>query len=150
MKSISGIFLALTLLISCSVNPEPLNYGKDACYTCKMTLVDKKFGAEIVTFKGKIYKFDDLNCMISFYNTGDVPAENIANSLVIDFANPETLIDAKTAVYVQSEEIRTPMVSQVAAFSSVDLMEPVNKQWRGKVLTWNELVSLLNRNNSSE
>lgn len=150
MKSIPGILLALSLLFSCSVSPEPLNYGKDSCYTCKMTLIDKKFGAEIVTLKGKVYKFDDLNCMISFYNTGDVPEENIAKRLVIDFSDPEKLINAETAIYVQSEEIKTPMVSQVAAFSSKDLMEPFNKEWRGKVMTWNELVSLFNRNDSSK
>ena len=40
---------------------------KTPAYTCKMTLVDKKFGAEVVTKKGKVYKFDDLNCMIKFY-----------------------------------------------------------------------------------
>lgn len=112
--------------------------------------MDKKFGAEIVTLKGKVYKFDDLNCMISFYNTGYVPEENIAKSLVIDFANPEKLIDVQTAAYVQSDKIKTPMVSQVAAFSSMDLMEPFNKEWSGKVMNWNELVSLLNGNDSSK
>lgn len=150
MRSIPGIFLLLSLLFSCSVSPEPLNYGKDSCYTCKMTLVDKKFGAEVVTMKGKIYKFDDLNCMISFYNSGDVSEENIAESLVIDFAHPEKLIDAQTAVYVQSSEIKTPMVSQVAAFSSMEIMEPFNKEWQGKIMDWNELVSMLNGNDSSK
>lgn len=150
MKSIPGILLALSLLFSCSVSPEPLNYGKDSCYTCKMTLIDKKFGAEVVTLKGKVYKFDDLNCLISFHNTGIVPEENISKSLVIDFANSEKLIDAETAVYVQSDQIKTPMVSQIAAFSSMEFLEPLNKEWRGKVMNWNELVSRLNENDSSK
>jgi copper chaperone NosL len=50
MKMIS-IILITVLFLSCSNDPQPLQYGKDACYACKMTLVDKKFGAEIVTKK---------------------------------------------------------------------------------------------------
>ncbi|MCX8489678.1 MAG: hypothetical protein ORN54_01270 [Cyclobacteriaceae bacterium] len=42
----------LLLFISCSTEPEPLVYGTDICHFCKMTLMDKKFGAELVTKKG--------------------------------------------------------------------------------------------------
>ncbi len=150
MKAISGFLLVIGLLFSCSVNPEPLAYGKDGCFTCKMTLIDTKFGAEVVTIKGKIYKFDDLNCMIDFYNTDNVLEENIAKSLVIDFSNPEKLIDGQTALYVHSDKIKSPMVSQIAAFSNRESLELFNKEWGGKVMNWNELVSLLNRNDSSK
>ena len=66
MKMIS-LILALALFLSCNTEPVPLRYGKDACHLCKMTLMDKKFGGELVTGKGKVYKFDDVNCMINFY-----------------------------------------------------------------------------------
>jgi copper chaperone NosL len=88
-----------------------LQYGKDACYACKMTLVDKKFGAEIVTKKWKVYKFDDLNCLVNFYNSGYEPDENIAHLLVIDFTQPEKLIDTKQTFFVKSDKLRTPMAS---------------------------------------
>ncbi|HEY3387683.1 MAG TPA: hypothetical protein VGK46_14315, partial [Saprospiraceae bacterium] len=68
MKMIS-IMLSAAMIIACSQDPEPLRYGKDTCYTCKMTLMDKKFGAELVTAKGKVYKFDDVNCMVNFINS---------------------------------------------------------------------------------
>lgn len=108
--------------------------------------MDKKFGAEIVTMKGKVYKFDDLNCMISFYNARVEPVENLSQTLVIDFANPEKLIDAHSAVYVQSDKIKSPMVSQAAAFSSKEHLNTFNKEWQGKVMNWNELMSMLNKN----
>lgn len=129
------------LLFSCAVDPEALHYGHDACYACKMTLMDKKFGAEIVTKKGKVYKFDDINCMINFHNSGAEPEENMAYRLVVDFANPEKLIDAQQAFYIKSNQIKTPMASQVASFELKEQAEGNNKQWRGIWLSWGEVVT---------
>ena len=68
MKPISitlyGLFFLL--LTSCSTKPEPFAYGKDNCHTCKMGIMDPKFGTELITTKGKIYKFDDVSCMQYF------------------------------------------------------------------------------------
>ena len=47
-------FLGLMSFTSCSAGPEPIRYGQDNCHHCKMTLTDKRFGAEIVTQKGKV------------------------------------------------------------------------------------------------
>ncbi|HEY3430396.1 MAG TPA: nitrous oxide reductase accessory protein NosL [Cyclobacteriaceae bacterium] len=133
--------ILLFLFISCSSDPQALQYGKDVCHTCKMTLMDKKFGSEIVTKKGKVYKFDDLNCMINFYNSGYEEIENIEHRLVIDFANPEKLIDTQHAFFVKTDQIRTPMASEVAAFSSEDDYKKFNKKWKGVLLSWGELVT---------
>jgi len=54
MKVLFIIFL-LGLTYGCTVEPEPLVYGADICHTCKMTLMDPKFGAEIITKNGKPY-----------------------------------------------------------------------------------------------
>jgi len=59
---------SIFLLLSCSTGSQPINYGKDNCDFCKMTIMDQKFGTEIVTKKGKIYKFDSDECMRNFYN----------------------------------------------------------------------------------
>ena len=136
------VTLMITFLFwSCSVKPEPLVYGKDFCYTCKMTLMDNKFGAEVVTTKGKVYKFDDMNCMINFVNSGYIEEQDIAYRLAIDFANPEKLIDAKDAHYVKSGTIRSPMASEIAAFSKKEDLDKMNKEWKGILLSWGELVT---------
>src|SRR5690606_41654244 len=74
-KSMKGLFYCLCFVVwmalqACSVGPEPLRYGEDACHSCRMTLMDKKFGAEVVSVKGKVFKFDDMNCMVNFLNSG--------------------------------------------------------------------------------
>jgi copper chaperone NosL len=127
------------LLVSCTAEPEPLRYGKDACYTCKMTLMDNKFGAEIVTAKGKIYKFDDVNCMLSFYNSEEVVPADMKSTLIVDFSQPGKLIDASNALYVKSEGIKSPMASNVAAFEFNTDLERVNVGWNGILMSWDEL-----------
>lgn len=134
-------FILTISFLSCSVKPEPLNIGKDSCYTCKMTFVDKQFGAEIVTKKGKVYKFDDFNCMINFTNAEHEPEENIEYRLVVDFAHPEKLIDAKQAFYSKSNQIKSPMSSHIAAFEKKEDIDSYNKEWNGIMLTWGELVT---------
>jgi copper chaperone NosL len=132
------LILCLTMA-SCKIEPEPLRFGKDGCHTCKMTLMDNKFGGEILTTKGKIYKFDDVNCMLSFYNSGDVSVDEMKEVLIVDFATPERLIDARKALYVKSESIKSPMASNIAAFESDKNLQEINKRWNGTILGWNEL-----------
>lgn len=134
------MLLSLVLVQACSVEPVPLVYGKDMCHTCKMTLVDTKFGAEILTKKGKVYTFDDMNCLLSFYTSDYEERSNIQQVLVIDFTTPGKLIDANTAHFVRAEAIRSPMASGVAGFSTVEGLATHNAEWNGELLTWDEVV----------
>ena len=141
-KKNANMVMALVLALSlfaCKVEPEPLNYTKDGCHACKMTLMDTKFGAEIVTKKGKIYKFDDVNCMLNFYNSGDVHPEDMQQILIVDFSKPGKLIDAKNAWYVKSESVKSPMASNVAAFESEDDVKKRNASWKGIQMSWGEV-----------
>ena len=140
MKLIPFIFI-LFLFAHCKVEPEALSYGKDGCYSCKMTLMDNKFGGEFVTQKGKIYKFDDVNCMINFLNSGEISERDIAFRLVINFNNPGNFIEAGDAFYLRSEKIKSPMASKIAAFSSKPEMDSIKNKVKGIYLTWGELVT---------
>jgi copper chaperone NosL len=135
----TAVFWAMFFMLSCSSSPEPIQFGKDGCYSCKMTLVDKRFGAEIVTKKGKTYKFDDVSCMIDFMRTGEVPSSEIKHELLIDYAQPEKLIDAATATLVHSDNIRSPMNGNIAAFSTKESADKHNGQWKGEVTSWSAL-----------
>jgi copper chaperone NosL len=135
------IVLLVVALFSCSAEPEVLHFGKDACHACKMTLMDNKFGAELVTKKGKVYKFDDVNCMLSFFHSGVEAEENIAYKLVIDFSHPEKLIDASNAYFLKSDEIKSPMGSHVAAFEKKEDLEIVKNDLKVIYLVWGELVT---------
>jgi copper chaperone NosL len=133
------ILMSSVLMLGCIAKPEPLAFGRDACYTCKMTLVDTKFGAELVTKKGKVYKFDDLNCMLNFYHSGYEEVSDFKFVQVIDFSQPEKLIDAQHAWYLKSEDLRTPMASEVAAFELEEATQPFKKEWNGVLMSWGEI-----------
>lgn len=141
MKLITICILSVTLLISCSTNPEPLRYGTDVCHVCKMTLMDRKFGAEMVTHKGKVFKFDDTNCFVNFINTSEISNEGAAHLLIVDFTQPEKLIPAKEAFYIKSEKIKSPMASKIAAFERKSDMDSLNNEWKGILLSWGELIT---------
>ena len=59
----------LVLLVACGHSgPETININKDDCDNCKMSISDKRFACELVTEKGRAYKFDDVTCMMSYKN----------------------------------------------------------------------------------
>ena len=137
MKPYIIYLIPLMLLFACQVEPEPIAFGKDACEHCRMLIMDPKFGAEIVTEKGRIYKFDDVNCKRNFIAVNGLSEENIKYNLVIDFSEPQTLINADRAFYVRSEEIKSPMGSQIAAFNSAEAAQQMLSRWNGgKILDY--------------
>ena len=129
------------LVAACKVEPEAIRYGTDNCHSCKMTLMDKRFGAEVVTTKGKIYKFDDVNCLMDFLDSGEVGVRDVKYTLVTDFSQPAKLIDATIAFYLKSPEIKSPMASQVAAFETEESHTHHKKELNGIYLTWGELTA---------
>src|SRR5580765_8410983 len=139
--SLFVLIISGSLFSSCSTEPEPLAYGKDVCHFCKMTLMDKKFGAELVTKRGKVYKFDDLKCLIDFYSSGDEPTGDFTRKLVVDYVNPGKLIEATDAFYLKSAEVRSPMNGQIAAFEMKPSMDSLKKEWKGIYLVWGEVIT---------
>ncbi|SEG50009.1 nitrous oxide reductase accessory protein NosL [Algoriphagus boritolerans] len=131
----------LILLASCSADPKPIVYGEDGCHHCKMTLMDPKFGAELVTEKGKVFIFDDLNCMLQYMDSDDGKSQMYRHILVTDYLNPGVLLDANLAFYLKSEEFKTPMASNIVAFPDYDLLKEYKNKSGGVYLAWGELTT---------
>jgi copper chaperone NosL len=140
-RRLGSIAAIMLVLAGCSTKPESIAFGKDHCHFCKMTIVDEKFGAELVTRKGKVYKFDDVKCLLDYYNTAEEPQGSFVHKLVVDFAGQGALIDVNTAHFLASPEIRSPMNGQVAAFHSPEAMDEAKKQWSANHLSWDDLTS---------
>lgn len=137
MKYLISLSLVF-LLLSCNTEPVPIEFGKDMCYTCKMTMMDNRFGAEIVTKKGKVYKFDDVNCMLGFYHSDFEEQSNAKHILVVDFTKPGEFIDATNAWYLKSDSVRSPMSSGIAAFANDEEYSPLKKKWKAILMSWGE------------
>ena len=104
------------LLIGCNPKAEKINLGKDQCAECKMTIADPKFGAEIVTKKGKVYKFDDTHCIAVFLERRGVELSSIHQTLFVQYDAPGEFIDVGSAEFVVSSQFKSPMGGNAAAF----------------------------------
>jgi copper chaperone NosL len=131
----------LIFLASCSADPRPIVYGQDGCHHCKMTLMDSKFGAELVTEKGKVFIFDDVNCMLQYMDSEDGKGQQYKHILVTDYLNPGVLLDANFAFFLKSEEFQTPMASNVVAFPDYELLKEYKNKSGGVYLAWGELTT---------
>mgnify|MGYP001030299270 CR=1 FL=1 len=128
----------LLVLTSCQVGPQAIDYGNDGCHFCKMTIVDKVHAAEIVTQKGKVYKFDASECMINFKKEFD--ASEIKLYLTNIYTEPETLVDATQAMFLISKNVPSPMGAFLTAFKTKEDAKKVQTQKEGTLYTWNELL----------
>lgn len=133
------LIIASLLLVGCQVGPQPIEYGVDGCHFCKMTIVDKVHAAEVVTKKGKIYKFDATECMINFRKEFDT--SQIKLYLSNDYLEPESLIDATQATFLISENVPSPMGAFLSAFSSKEAAAEVKANKGGTLYTWDELIA---------
>jgi copper chaperone NosL len=138
-NSITVVAIALLLMQSCSSGPQPIRFGEDACEFCKMTITDKKFGAEIETQKGKIYKFDDIHCLTSFLKSGTLDTQQVKNIYMVDFASAGNLVLSSQCFLLQSENIQAPMGSHIAAFANEDSLRSFQLQLNGKQVSWHEV-----------
>lgn len=141
MKRNLTILGLLVFLASCSADPRPIAYGEDACHHCKMKLMDQKFGAELVTEKGKVFIFDDVNCMLQYMDSEEGKRQTYKHILVTDYLNPGVLLDANFAFYLKSEEFKTPMASNIVAFPDYDLLKEYKNKSGGVYLAWGELTT---------
>jgi len=134
-------FLAAAVcLAGCKRQFDPINYGHEACSHCRMTIMDKRFAAEIITSKGKAFKFDDFGCLLKY-----VKDENFndpgALIFVADFNHPGgAFLNARTAVFVHDDGLASPMNGNFAATASQVVADKLTAGRHRNVLTWINLT----------
>jgi copper chaperone NosL len=134
------LVIFILLSVSCTSGPEPIIIGKDICSSCKMIFSDIRFGGEIVTKKGKVYKFDDVNCMLNFLDNEINKKENPKDLLVLDYTGNNKLIGVYKSYFLVDKNIRSPMNSGIAAFESKEQANSLLTNFSGSLFQWNELI----------
>lgn len=123
------------------LSPPQLLYGQVECEFCKMIVSEERFAAAaaIVGEEGRVQKpaFDDVGCLLKFLR--DHPPPGGAVLYVHDVASCRWL-DASKAVFIQSDSLRTPMASNLAACESRAAAEALLAQYPGAIVELRELA----------
>ena len=133
------ILLIALIFTSCGIGVKPIEYGTDVCYYCDMTIVENQYGAEAVTDKGKIRKFDAIECMVKYIRKN--PELEFFSTVVNVFDQPGELFDAKTCTYLITRALPSPMGAYLTAFSTKEKAIEMQKKKMGELYTWEEILA---------
>jgi len=130
---------ALAVAACARLAPRAIALGEENCRHCHMTIADPRFAAELVTTRGRVYAFDDVGCLAAFVREEKVPAGQVHSLWVYDYLEPDSLLDARRAVYLRSDSLRTPMGSSLAALRPGRAADSLRGSLGGELLSWDEV-----------
>jgi copper chaperone NosL len=102
-----------------------------------MTIADPRFSGEVVTKKGRIYKFDDITCLKKYLlKEGE---DKMAHILIADFTDEHSLHSVKESFYVQFKSINSPMQGNIIALKNKDSAGNYAQKHNAKVESWTDI-----------
>jgi len=120
--------------------PGVIHYDVDACDHCRMTISDPAFAGQVVMHTGKVYRFDDPSCLVSFMTSGHAASADGDGIWLNDHTHPDARIKAPDAVFVVSDRIRAPMNGRTAAFASHEDAAAFQSSVGGQLQGWTGLL----------
>ncbi|MBS1758030.1 MAG: nitrous oxide reductase accessory protein NosL [Bacteroidetes bacterium] len=144
-KSIANVTTAILLFsfslafTSCSSKPQAIVVGKDNCDFCKMGVSDARFGAEILTQKGRVYKFDDVHCLLGFLKENNKVSTDVKEIYFVNYSGQHDLIPKKNVLLLKSELLKSPMAGNIAAFNNADSIKKIQQINQGQILNLSDL-----------
>ncbi|NEM99120.1 nitrous oxide reductase accessory protein NosL [Pontibacter burrus] len=147
---ICSFAIVLLALSGCAVEPQTIPYGQANCAHCNMTVADNRYGAELVNDKGKASFFDSAECLIAYVIEQPEQGEKAAYLLVTDFTNPGVLTDARNASFLQAKALPSPMGMYLTAVADQAAGAEMQQEYGGRLLTWNDAVTTVRKNERPE
>ncbi|MGH7669995.1 MAG: nitrous oxide reductase accessory protein NosL [Gemmatimonadaceae bacterium] len=143
---IIAVAVALLATPACHPGPRPIAYGQDGCAYCLMQINDARYAAELVTHTGKVYTFDSIECLVSYYQALDGHHRDAVETMwVSDYAHPGTLISAATASYLRVSGPGSPMGRGMLAVARAADLAPLRERASGAPMTWTDVLALAER-----
>lgn len=96
------------------------------------------YGAEVRTVKGRIYKFDDIQCLIKSLRARIPVKSDIAKVYLLDY-NTLDWIDAEKAWLLHSDSFQSPMSGNIVAFADSLSRNSYFRYTGGELLTWRDV-----------
>lgn len=116
-----------------------IRYGQEACAHCGMIIDDDRFAAAWTTLKDEVH-FDDIGCLV--LEAAERPSPPEARHYVSTY-HDGAWVEAPTASYVFSLDIRSPMAYGLAAAADHDTAGRLAQETDGTILAWHKLAEQL-------
>lgn len=148
ISSAMPLLVALLLTVSpgCGrhedLSPPKVLYGQAECDLCRMIISDEPFAAAAVieTADGvRKVAFDDIGCLLEFLRQG--AGEGVTVTGHVHDYESRTWIPAADAIFIHSEQLQTPMASNLAACASATDADALLGRFSGKVARLPELLA---------
>jgi hypothetical protein len=62
--------------------------------------------------------FDDPECLAAYLITNRFPETSIKRIWTVDYSSPSSLVDDRSAIFIRSNSLLSPMGANIAAFGS--------------------------------
>ncbi len=133
------VILITFFVISCNSNqPKPIKLNSENCEFCKMTIANGKFGAELITTKGRYYKFDDVACMLQYAKSNQVMVKMF---FVNDYLKENELIPVEKSFFLKGGTISSPMRGNIATFSTSKEQKEFQAKLNAEAMTWEQVYN---------
>jgi len=130
--------------------PVEIYPEEDVCETCRMLITDQRFAAECIMRMGRAKKFDDVICMIRYFDMaatlGIAKREDVRAYFVKDYDFKEW-VEAGKAYFVKANVV-TVMGYGVVTFKTRERATQFAREFSGQLLTFDELWEIYKRPNA--
>lgn len=109
--------------------------NNNQCEHCNMIIEDELHKATAEK-NNKTIHFDAIECLINYLKSND---ETSFSKLQVSDYETGQPIDAKTAIYLKSKAIPSPMGANLSAFKSKKNVLKIQKEKGGDIYTWEEI-----------
>lgn len=132
------------LVVGCGratdLSPPAIVYGEHECEYCKMIISEERHAAALAVREGRSvskWAFDDVGCLLDWL--GEHPPAGEWTPYVHDLTTGQWL-DARLARFVRSEQLETPMASQLAASASEEGVRRLLERYPGTIVSFHDLL----------
>jgi len=129
--------VAISFFLGCQDTPNDgpakIHWDRDMCDRCVMVLSDRKNSIQLQhPTKRKVYKFDDIGCMVLWFDEENIEFKDSAKIWVTDVTDGKW-IDARSAFY--TPENVTPMAFGFSAYAKKESIKNGEE-----ILTYDEVI----------
>jgi copper chaperone NosL len=112
-----------------------------ACDYCTGTIPAERFGGQVTTEDGRVFRFMSVECLAGFLLEERVDPRTIRSVQVVDYNHGERLIDAGSARYVRSQFRSSPNGLRLLATESERVAANLHYFFGGERLAWEGVLA---------